>query len=250
LFDKNANRWKLLFFTTFALSIILSLIPFASIALYPFRLFSTFIHESFHVLASILTGGKNVSFLINQDASGLTKHTGGFLPVVIPAGYIGTSFLGGALILINSKRYTEKFLFIFLGLFFIGMTFFFGLTTLLTIAFGFGVGFLFIFLGLAFKGNFPKFLLSFLSIQLSLNSLEDLKTLIFYSAVSDVKTDAQNMSKEVFPLPPLVWALIFALVAFILLYISISGAFKTKKAPPQVKNTESAAVPPLPEERR
>lgn len=249
MFDKNANRWKLLFFTTFALSIILSLIPFAGIALYPFKLFSTFIHESFHVLTSILTGGKDVSFLINQDTSGLTKHTGGFLPVIIPAGYIGTSFLGGALILINSKRYTEKFLFIVLGLYFIGMTFFFGLTSLLTITFGFGVGFLFIFLGITFKGNLPTFLLSFLSIQLSLNSLEDLKTLIFYSAVSDVKTDAQNMSKEVFPLPPLVWALIFALVAFILLYISISGAFKTKKAP-QVKNTESAVIPPLPEERR
>lgn len=243
MFENNSVKWKIVFFIAFGLSIIFTIVPMASIVLYPFRLFATFIHESFHVITSVITSGKMIRFHINPDASGLTTHTGGFRPLVIPAGYIGTAALGGLLIFFNSKKGAEKVLFIILGVFFLLVTLFFGLTNVLIITFGIGVGFLLLFIGFTFKGNISKFFLSFLAIQLSINSLEDLKSLIFYSAITKINTDAQSMSREVFPLPPIVWALIFAIISLIILYLAISKAFRSQKNK-EIKEIDITKNPP------
>src|SRR5438552_3074829 len=76
-----------------AISIALWFIPFAGVLTYPFRIFVTFIHESGHAIAALLTGNSVESLRISFDASGETYTTrGGLLSqvCVASAGYIGS----------------------------------------------------------------------------------------------------------------------------------------------------------------
>ena len=72
-------------------------------ALYPFKIFSTWIHELSHGVGAILVGGGIQKLLIYQDTSGLAyTYTSGSSfkrGFVASAGYTGTAFLGMILLL-------------------------------------------------------------------------------------------------------------------------------------------------------
>ena len=55
-----------------AISLAVSLTPAAGVALYPFRLFTTWVHEGGHALATVVVGGHVSSIVIRPDASGVT----------------------------------------------------------------------------------------------------------------------------------------------------------------------------------
>lgn len=82
-------------------TVILSFVPFANILTYPFLIFSTFIHESSHALAAILTLGRVDSITIAPDGSGLTYSAGGIRFIVASAGYLGTALFGGLLLVLS-----------------------------------------------------------------------------------------------------------------------------------------------------
>ena len=71
--------------------------------LYPFMIFSTWVHEMSHGLAAILSGGGVKELFVYPDGSGLayTWSTGENWKRVFIAsgGYVGTAFLGGILLL-------------------------------------------------------------------------------------------------------------------------------------------------------
>jgi MFS family permease len=230
MFQNNTVRWRIAIVIALLVTIAVSFVPFGRYVLYPFNLLTTFVHESFHALAGLVTGAGDIRLKINPDTSGLTTSRGGWRILVIPAGYVGTTLFGAIFMLINSRRKTERFLFIFLGFFLVFMTLFFGLTNLLTITFGLGVGALAILIGIALKGNLPTFLMSFISIQLALNSLWDIRDLIFISLDTDMPTDAQSMSREILPLPPIAWAIIFALVSAVILVLCLRVAFRSDRS--------------------
>ena len=56
-----------------AVSLVVSLTPWAPVLLYPFRLFTTWVHECGHALMTVLVGGRVTSITIEPDASGLTR---------------------------------------------------------------------------------------------------------------------------------------------------------------------------------
>lgn len=91
--------------------IIVMNIPFGNLFLYPFVLFSTWIHESCHGLAAITVGGRVEWLNIYADGSGLAytavpvnDHVGFARVFVASAGYCGTSFVGGVLLMFRSSR--------------------------------------------------------------------------------------------------------------------------------------------------
>jgi hypothetical protein len=146
---------------------------------------------------------------------------------MIPAGYLGTAFLGGLLLTVNQNQKTSKPLLSGLGVMMILITVFFSFRTfnLLTIHFGLISGAFLIFLGIALLNIWSRFILAFLAVQLSLNSLQDIKTLIFISATSGTPTDAQAMSQSIFPLPAIIWAIIFGVIAMAILFSSLKSVF-------------------------
>lgn len=77
---------------------LLHLIPFGSMVLYPFQLLVTVLHEFGHALGAIITGGLVASVQINSDGSGVTYTSGGWRPIVIAGGYIGSGIFGNIII--------------------------------------------------------------------------------------------------------------------------------------------------------
>lgn len=63
-----------------------------------FQLFAVLVHECGHALATLITCGKVSSIKVDGNEGGETKHVGGWWVCVIPAGYVGSSFIGGCLI--------------------------------------------------------------------------------------------------------------------------------------------------------
>lgn len=81
-----------------ALCLGVSLTPWGPIALYPFTLFTTWVHECGHAIAAVLLGGTVASITIRSDTSGLTRS---LMPpstlsqaIVASAGYLTASVVG------------------------------------------------------------------------------------------------------------------------------------------------------------
>ncbi len=85
--------------------VLLSNIPFGQYVLYPFELFSTWIHEVCHGLAALAVGGTFDELRLFSDTSGqalsnyVTSRPN--LIIVASAGYIGTSFFGALLLILQ-----------------------------------------------------------------------------------------------------------------------------------------------------
>src|ERR1043166_5453147 len=83
---------KLLLLAT-AVTMALWFVPYSNILLYPLRLFVTFIHESGHALAALISGGSVDSLTVFPNGEGVTYTRGN--PVwswrTLSGGYLGTA---------------------------------------------------------------------------------------------------------------------------------------------------------------
>ncbi len=95
--------------------VVCMLVPFGEYIIYPFRLFGTFVHESSHALATILSGGSVEGMHVNWDTSGQTLSRGGARFFVSSAGYLGSMVLGAGLLVAGSRRKWAKHTMIALG---------------------------------------------------------------------------------------------------------------------------------------
>jgi hypothetical protein len=191
--------------TAAAVSLIVSLTPWSQFLLYPFKLFTTWVHECGHALMTVLVGGQVTSIAIEPDTSGLTLS---LVPVgraarglVASAGYLGAAVVG--CLLLAATRVEKWAHVILLSL---------GAVMLLTLVlwmrnlFGFGVvltwGVALVALARRGLGNAPRFLLSLLAIQVALNSVYDIRVLFL---TDRGESDAVAMAR-LFLLPSWVWA--------------------------------------------
>jgi len=103
--DENRHRVETLALAlgAFALVFILWQSSGAGSVLYPFRLLVTFVHESGHGLAAILTGGHFQNFQVFDNGSGVARTSGGNSLFILPMGYLGAA-LFGAIILFAANR--------------------------------------------------------------------------------------------------------------------------------------------------
>lgn len=67
----------------------------------PLRYLYTLLHEIGHALAATMTGAYDISIQIALDGSGVTWSRGGQLLVVAPAGYIGATAMGAAMLWVS-----------------------------------------------------------------------------------------------------------------------------------------------------
>jgi hypothetical protein len=194
-----------------AVSLGLSLVPSARVLLYPFGLFTTWIHECGHALATVLVGGHVTAVTIQADASGLTRS---LVPeghvargIVASAGYLGAALCG--CLLIAATR-VERRAHVLLG----GVGAFMLLTLVLWIRNPFGAAVVAIWAAvlilLARQGLGPaaQFLVGLLAIQVALNAVYDIRVLYLV----DGRSDAVTMT-HLFLLPAWVWATVWMLAA-------------------------------------
>jgi len=220
-----------------AVTIVLWFGPYADWAVYPIRLFVTFIHESSHAIVALLTGGSVQSLTISSDGSGLTYTAGNSLLGSLftsSAGYLGTTFFGVLLLYLMRRNVSSHKVLFCLGVFVGLMTLLFGVVfpalnifslnvPIPSLGFTLVVGAL---LGgglcaLAMYGStrVANWAMAFLAVQCLLNAISDLKTVLFINAPlsgSDIQNDAGNMAAAT-GIPGFVWVLLWiGLAAFML----------------------------------
>jgi hypothetical protein len=120
-----------------AVSLVISLTPWARFLLYPFKLFSTWVHECGHALMTVLVGGHVTSITIEPDTSGLTRS---LVPadrvyrgLVASAGYLGAAVVGCLLMAATRVEKWAHLILLSLGVFML-------LTLVLWMRNPFGVG--------------------------------------------------------------------------------------------------------------
>ena len=199
-----------------AVSLAVSLTPWALMLLYPFRLLTTWVHECGHALMTVLVGGRVMSITIAPDGSGLTES-------VIPAGRVtaglvaSSGYLGAAIVgclLLAATRIEKRAHMILVGL---GACMLVTLVVWMRNLFGAAVvlawGVTLIALARRGIGNLPRFLLSVLAIQVALNSVYDIRVLF---QIDRGPSDAVTMAR-LFLLPSGVWAAGWMLVSVAML---------------------------------
>jgi hypothetical protein len=213
-----------LFWIAALLAAVLSLTGWS---LYVDKLQVTFLHEASHGLAAILTGGQVERFTIEPDTSGLCYNRGGFQPFIAMAGYMGSCFFGGAMLVAARKRGWARWVVLGLGLFMVGFTVLYG-RNLMAWLVGLGWGAFFGWAALRGRGWHLSLLLSFMAVRNSLNALTDLRVLLHISGYGGALTDAQIMSNTFTGglVPAMVFALIISVASLAILGGFVWLAFK------------------------
>ncbi|KIM32740.1 hypothetical protein M408DRAFT_326485 [Serendipita vermifera MAFF 305830] len=73
--------------------------PVVRVVINPLKLFVIGWHEFCHIAAAILTGGTILSISIDPNLGGACEIEGGWAPLILSSGYIGSIGFGGALML-------------------------------------------------------------------------------------------------------------------------------------------------------
>jgi hypothetical protein len=200
-----------------ALSLVLSLSPWGQLLLYPFRLFTTWVHECGHALVTVSVGGSVSWITIAPDTSGVTRS---LVPegriargLVASSGYLGASVVGCLLMAATRvRRWTRIILWASGALMLLTLVIWirnlFGFVVVLAWA-----GAL-VALARRGRGNASGFVLSLLAVQVALDSVYDIRVLFL---VDGEHSDAETMAR-LFLLPSWLWA-----SAWMLMSVSLLG---------------------------
>ncbi|KAJ3903832.1 peptidase M50B-like-domain-containing protein [Lentinula edodes] len=94
-------------------------IPVLSWIIYPFKLLTVGFHEMSHAFMGLLTCAHIHSIELDPDEGGATRMSGGIPYLTLPAGYLGSSLIGAALIACGFDTNASKIASIVLAVFFL-----------------------------------------------------------------------------------------------------------------------------------
>jgi xanthosine utilization system XapX-like protein len=97
----------------------------AATILYPFRLLVTFVHETGHGLAALVTGGNFLGFIVEPNGAGMTTTTGGAGWLILPMGYLGAAIFGAVLLAATNRVRKLEWVTTILGTYFVIIAIFF-----------------------------------------------------------------------------------------------------------------------------
>ena len=206
----------------FALSILFSFFSWGKRVLFPFQIFTTWVHECWHAITALLLGGSSIRITIDADGSGLTQYKieNDRLKqaLIASSGYLGASLSGCLLFYLTVKAGSSIRFFNTHGLLMLlcSMT---GLSLIFWIRNVFGAFSTLliasVFAGLLFYPKVQSYahdVLLFLAIQTALNALFDIRTLFGLSSSKKQTSDAHQLQKLFF-LPHWIWAILWLAIS-------------------------------------
>ncbi|HSV72483.1 MAG TPA: M50 family metallopeptidase [Chthonomonadales bacterium] len=198
---RTADRWMLV---SVAATAALAFVPAADPILYPLRLFVTILHEGAHALAAIATGGHVVSIALHPSGSGLTHAAPGLLGLYYSAGYVGTVAAGAAGLLLCRRERSGRIVLIGLGLLIAALTALW-MRNLFGLGAGAGIAAVLLLAGWKLPRSGADLMAAFLSVQLLLHAILDIRTLWFLTTSTSLENDAVLMARA-FGGPAWLWA--------------------------------------------
>jgi hypothetical protein len=212
-----------------AISLVLSFFPWGKRILFPFQLFTTWIHECCHGIMAILMGGSVLRVTIESDGSGLThyKIPSGRLrqAMVASSGYLGSSMIGCALFYLSVRSNSAAQLlssrilvFSLCGLIGLSLLFWirnvFGFVSTLTLGVALGL------MNYTPASRYASDVLDFIAIQTALNALFDIRTLFGLGTSKGITSDAHTMQK-LFWFPHWLWAFSWLCLSAFMMYWTV-----------------------------
>lgn len=228
--DRPRSRWA-------GLAVVLALVVVAGVfwntpVVFPVKAFVVLLHEAGHAAAAVLTGGSVDRIELTADLGGVCVSRGGWRPVVLAAGYLGSMLFGGAILVAAARTRRDARLAATLGLVVVALT-----LLLVRSLFGFLFGVLFSTALLAAARWLPDaandVLLKFLGLCSIAYAVMDIKDDLVTRTVPG--SDAWQMSHELF-LPPVFWGVLWLAAAVVagLVAVGLAARAEVAKAlPPQ-----------------
>jgi hypothetical protein len=218
-----------------ALALVLSLLlwqlPYGGVALYPFKLFATWIHEMSHGVTMLATGAGFNSLHIYRDTSGIAHAASGTHQIgralIASSGYMGASILGAALLVMAQAGRASR---VALGLIGAAMA----TSALIWVDNDFGLlvawtgAALFCGAAALLPERWAGWALGFVAAQACINAVLDIRVLFRAQLVINGQvvgaSDAHKMAESSFGSPTL-WAAIWLLWSFALFYVALRLAY-------------------------
>lgn len=197
------------------------------VLIYPIKLFVVLLHELSHGLAAVITGGSIHHIEISQQLGGVCYTSGGWQLLILPAGYLGSIFWGGLILVLSARTKTDKTLSIIIGAIILIVTVlyvrpFISFGTL----FGSLFGGLMILIGLFAPTTVNDLLLKFIGLTSMLYAIIDIKEDLISRTIPG--SDAYAFS-QIIPLPPVVWGIIWGLLAIVGAFFVLRIAARKKE---------------------
>ena len=217
---------------------LLGILPFGGLILWPFNLITTFVHEMGHGITAILSGGSIAKIEVFVNGSGLatTRHSGGFSNSNIgnalraAGGLIAPSVIGSLFIIAGKSRKASSRTLLVFSLFILICCLLWVRTTT-----GFLIlvpaGALFLFISLKASAIIQHFLIQFMGVFMLVDTFTDnIRYLFIKNAIidgqdrhSDSAVIAQNLIGGHF-----MWACIIAAITFALFFLSLKHSYLKK----------------------
>jgi hypothetical protein len=229
--EASLRSRKLLLIAT-AITVALTFLPAPyNIVLYPIRLFVTFIHESGHAMAAVLTGGSVASLTVFSNGEGVTQT---YQPIwatwlVLSGGYLGTTIFGALMLQVgrlgrwqNAGRITLYACALCLLL----VTLLWGHSNPFTLIAGIVLAALIGALARLATPQAADFIASFLAAQCCLNALGDLRILLYLTTNAPGRDNDAVFMQQHYLLPAVFWAVLWAGMAVIILSLALRSYWR------------------------
>ncbi len=218
-------------------SLVLWNLPFGGLVLYPFKLLATWMHELSHGLVMLAVGAGFDHLEIYRDTSGMAFARYGVgapgAAAIAAAGYMGTPLFGALFLLLGQTRRGARGVLAAIG----GLLV---LSAVFAVRGGFGVGFVvtaaavFLVAAAFAPPGMATFLVNFVAAQACINALLDIRVLFGANLVVNGRpmgaSDAHSMAEATFG-PPWMWAVIWLVWAFGLLYVALRVVYLQRDRP-------------------
>lgn len=217
-------------------------IPYVRYVLWPFKMLVIAFHEFSHAIMAVATGGHVVSITLDPREGGVTLMKGGRAAITLPAGYLGSSFIGGLLTFCGFNIVASKVASIVLGVCFL-LTLWWGKRDWLTIgtilaAIGLLVGCWFI-----NHAEALRFMVLFIGVMSSLYSVWDICDDLILRKVNE--SDASVFAKR-YGGSSQCWGVVWSFISLIFMVAGIiSGIAAFPESTAQQKEDSDSFIPTL-----
>jgi len=187
-------------------------VPMLAWILYPFKLLTVGFHEMSHAIAGVLTCARIYSMELDPDEGGATRMSGGIPWITLPAGYLGSSLIGAALIACGFDTKASKIACLVLAGFFI-LTLWWARRSLFTWILIVGMAGLIVAFWFIADSVALRFLILFIGVMSDLYVLWDVIDDTIARKVNS--SDASHFAQICGCFPSRVWGVIWLIVAFL-----------------------------------
>ncbi len=214
------NKLFLILITALLYWLLVNYVPYGMYIVLPINLFVTFLHELGHSLFAVLTGGNVYEVMVQPNGAGYAVTSGGFAPLVLMGGYIGSALFGNLLLHIGLKKpksalitiYIMAFVFVATAIIWYSSIF----TSLLLILFSIFV----IWISKKSKSTIANFLI-----------VTGTASIIFIINDYNVgpSSDIAKFSKILPILPPVVWSVLWLLIVILITWRNLKYSLNGKR---------------------